>query len=125
LIDNRSCARCLVVPAHGIVGGLGHENDACPWHDGRRTGRTRLKSPYVALGASRHPTTPAPAELQPQDRSDPTVVPSIEETAVSVEIKDLDGCSRCDQPARYSTGLCEQHHHEHCVNSFLATPVGI
>lgn len=31
-IDGQSTARCLVVPPHAVVGGLGHPNDRCAIH---------------------------------------------------------------------------------------------
>jgi len=43
-----STARCLIVPAHAITGGLGRAEDACPQHapatSKARRPRTRLKS---------------------------------------------------------------------------------
>ncbi len=36
-IDRASCARCLVVPAHAVTGGLGNWHEKCRVHDGARS----------------------------------------------------------------------------------------
>lgn len=38
LIAAESNARCLVVPAHAVTGGIGHVRERCAVHDGRRAG---------------------------------------------------------------------------------------
>lgn len=68
VIDNNSCSRCLIVPAHGIQGGLGHENDACAWHDGKRTGRRN--KPQNRTYQTDHTDTPVAPELASQAESE-------------------------------------------------------
>jgi hypothetical protein len=40
-LSERSSARCLVVPGHAVMGGLGSADEACPQHEGRHSVPTR------------------------------------------------------------------------------------
>lgn len=49
-LARESTARCLVVPPHAVTGGLGHPNEVCAVHQGKRTGS---RPPIVAIGSAR------------------------------------------------------------------------
>jgi hypothetical protein len=129
LIDARSKARCLVVPPHAIIGGQGKANEPCGYCEGKRTGRKPSIFHPQGLQDRRNAdtaaTTPSSAKKQLGGQPDATATKPLRTGGGVLElVKNLDGCSQCGRPAEYASGLCDEHEHERCVDSWKRSRVG-